>query len=450
MPERDERPDGGEAMNRSVAAGRDDGPLPSTTPNRSAKAMGLRTALGWTVATHVCRYLGLLVLVPFYGRVLGPDGYGQLVTAISVQMVVWIIANWGFSAAGTRIVASSRDRRAHVAEFGRQVHGRMLTGSIALIIGAGLTVAVPILRAEPALGILATLNGIVSACNFGWFFQGRGRYREMAAIEVCNLMLGCALVVILVSGPADAVWALTGLLVANIVALAVASVAVLRDLGWNVGRPGQGLALMSESAALFGAGGIAMIAAHASGLVVGLYASPSEVAYYGAAERIFSLVIAMTQPFDQVMLPAIAGRLGSNDRSGALRLMRRSIAALAALGACAALVASTAGDLVMPIVFGAAFGPSAVILAAFAPAFLLMLLAHALNVYVLIALHRDRIVAMGLIIGTVAGLTALLLLVPAFGGVGAAIARSIAFAITIAIVAGHLVRSGLFAELRRP
>ncbi|MFP3570473.1 polysaccharide biosynthesis protein, partial [Paraburkholderia sp. SIMBA_030] len=48
------------------------------------------------------RYLYPLVLIPYYGRVLGAGGYGVVLAGTSLSNSLWLFVNFGLSTVGGR------------------------------------------------------------------------------------------------------------------------------------------------------------------------------------------------------------------------------------------------------------------------------------------------------------------------------------------------------------
>lgn len=55
-----------------------------------------RSDLIFVYAAYTLRYLYLLLLIPFYGRVLGVEGYAVVLAAMSLMAIVWRFVDWGF------------------------------------------------------------------------------------------------------------------------------------------------------------------------------------------------------------------------------------------------------------------------------------------------------------------------------------------------------------------
>ncbi|MDB4988607.1 MAG: polysaccharide biosynthesis protein, partial [Myxococcaceae bacterium] len=121
---------------------------------------------------YTFRYLYLLILVPFYGRVLGAAEYGRLLTAMSLFQIVWQLFEWGFPIAGTRDAASTTDPEKLAALYGQHMKGRLITLGPAIAVGLTATMLSPVLRERPIFGLLATLTALASGSNMSWYFQG--------------------------------------------------------------------------------------------------------------------------------------------------------------------------------------------------------------------------------------------------------------------------------------
>ena len=155
-------------------------PRPAAAMPSAPTPISTRRALAFVYAGYAFRYAYLLVLIPFYGRVLGAEEYGRLLAAMSLYQVVWMLGEYGFPVVGARDAAASRDRAHLCALFGRHVMGRLWMALPGLAIGLGGTLLSPLLRENPLLGALATANGLLAAFNLGWFFQGTLRFARRA------------------------------------------------------------------------------------------------------------------------------------------------------------------------------------------------------------------------------------------------------------------------------
>lgn len=169
--------------------------------------------IGFVYGGYLMRYVYLIIVVPFYGRMLGVAGYGRVLASMSLMNVIWMLVNYGFSPVGMRDVSKAQSNEECNDIFSLHVSARIVHGVVGGTIGLIATMCSPILSERPLIGVLATLLGIVSGMNLGWLFQGRHQFRTPIIIEVFGFLLSLVLVLSLVRGPDDAVWVLASLLI---------------------------------------------------------------------------------------------------------------------------------------------------------------------------------------------------------------------------------------------
>ena len=179
----------------------------------------LKKDAAFVYAGYLLRYLSLFILIPYYGRVLGPANYGKVLAAMSVMNIVWMVVNYGFSTTGAREMASTHGRAERGRVFGRQITARFILLPVGIAIGAVGTLWSPILSANIWFGVLATLHGVLAAFNLGWFFQGVRRFRTGMAVEVLSYPTTVIFVLLLVHTADDGVNVFVALVLSSIICL---------------------------------------------------------------------------------------------------------------------------------------------------------------------------------------------------------------------------------------
>ena len=281
---------------------------------------------------YIMRYLYLLVVIPFYGRVLGVTEYGRVLAAMSLMNVIWMLVSYGFTFVGMRDVSRVHEKHEYNAIFSLHLSARILLGAVGGAIGLTATFCSPVLSQHPLIGVLATVLGIVNGWNLGWLFQGRQHFRTPIMLEVVGFALSLVLVLSLVRGPADSTWVLASLLTACICSTSIAYWLTLKDVGrpalnWR-GVPG----LMRDSTMLFLYSTGSVVLTSASTYLLTLLSTPTQVGYYGAAERFATIGLSLMGPAAQVFIPTISRQIAQNDHQGARSTTRRGAALLLSYG----------------------------------------------------------------------------------------------------------------------
>ena len=374
---------------------------------------------------YIMRYLYLLVVIPFYGRVLGVTEYGRVLAAMSLMNVIWMLVSYGFTFVGMRDVSRAREKSEYNRIFSLHLSARLMMGTIGGIVGLTATFCSPVLSQRPLIGILAMLLGILNGWNLGWLFQGRHHFRTPIMLEVVGFALSLVLVLSLVRGPADSTWVLASLLTACICSTSIAYWLTLKDVGrpalnWR-GVPG----LMRDSTMLFLYSTGSVVLTSASTYLLTLLSTPTQVGYYGAAERFATIGLSLMGPAAQVFIPTISRQIAQNDHQGARSTTRRGAALLLGYGFLALGGALVLSPLLLPLILGAAFTPSAHVLQRFAFMFPFSAFNQFVGFYIFLPRKKDRLMAVAGLMSAAANLTSALLLAPHFGAIGMATARVI-------------------------
>ncbi|WP_206952544.1 lipopolysaccharide biosynthesis protein [Trinickia acidisoli] len=374
---------------------------------------------------YIMRYLYLLVVIPFYGRVLGVTEYGRVLAAMSLMNVIWMLVSFGFTFVGMRDASRVHEKHEHNHIFSLHLSARMSMGCGVGLIGLIATFCSPVLSQHPLIGIFATLLGVLNGCNVSWLFQGRQHFRTPIIIEVIGFVMSLVLVLLLVHGPSDSTMVLASLLAAGVCSTAIAYRLTVKDIGWPRlqlrGVPG----LMRDSTMLFLYSTGSVVLTSASTYLLTLLSTPTQVGYYGAAERFASIGLSLMGPASQVFIPTISRQISQNDHHGARVTTRRGAALLLGYGFLALGGALVLSPYVLPLILGKAFAPSAHVLQRFAWMFPFSAFNQFVGFYVLLPRKKDRLMAIAGLMSAAANLTSALLLAPHYGALGMALARVI-------------------------
>jgi PST family polysaccharide transporter len=407
-----------------------------------------RRALAFVYVGYAFRYLYLLILVPFYGRVLGAAEYGRVLAAMSLFQIVWLLGEYGFPPVGARDAAAANDRRELARIYGRHVSGRLLTALPAAAVGLGGTLVSPILREHPIYGVLATITGLMAAFNLGWFFQGTLRFRTSVVLELVGFAINLPLILCFVRAPEHGVRVLAIIFTSSLISTVAAHAIAVKSLGSERIPYDGARALVADSTALFAHKGLILLMANSSTYLVSLFASASEVGFYGAAERLISAALSLMNPANQVLIGTVSREIASREGEGrAYALMRTGFFAFSALGI--AMLAGTLllGSTIIPLILGPSFVPAIPMLHVLALIFPFAAIDQVVTGYVLIPLRLDRVVTRVSFQSAVVTVLLVLVLGRSFGGLGVSWARSIGAALMAANLLFTLRSRQLFQRI---
>ncbi|HTE41166.1 MAG TPA: oligosaccharide flippase family protein [Steroidobacteraceae bacterium] len=414
-------------------------PVASTLP----KETSTKRALAFVYVGYSFRYLYLLVLIPFYGRVLGAAVYGRLVAAMALFQAVWLIAEYGFPLSGARDIAVSDGPRRAVL-YGQHMSGRLTMSALALLVGVGGTYLSPVLRQVPLMGILATFVGLVASFNLGWYFTGIQRFRTSVSMEVLGFALNLPLILFFVRGPQDDWKVMAALLASSGVCTIVAHATALASMDRAAIRWGGAWQLIRGSTALFISRGLGMLLASASTYLISLLTSATELGLYGAAERLISAGLSLLQPTNQVLVSKVSRHVGSESTSDrAFTVIRIAAVCLTGLGISMLLGTELLGQFIVPLILGHEFAAAVPMVKALAITLPFTAINSVIISYVLIPFRFDRFVPMVSAISGAITLGLVVLLGRPYGGMGVVYARVVGEIVTLILLCGVLRKTQL-------
>jgi O-antigen/teichoic acid export membrane protein len=407
--------------------------------------------LAFVYGGYIMRYIYLIVVIPFYGRVLGVTEYGRVLAAMSVMNVIWMLVSYGFTFVGIRDVSKRQSRGEHNAIFSLHLSARLLTALLGGLVGVSATFFSPVLSERPAIGFLATALGIVSGLNLGWLFQGRHRFRTPIVLEVVGFALSLVLIFSLVHSPADSAWVVGSLLLAGVFSTGIAYGLTVADIGLPriSGRGINQLVRSSTMLFCYSTGSVVLTAS--STYLLTLLSTPSQVGYYGAAERFATIGLSLMGPAGQVFIPTISRQLAMGDHDGARATTCRGAALLLSYGLFALCGALLLSPFLLPMILGAAFTPGAHVLQRLAWIFPFAAFNQFVGFYVFVPRQKDRLLATAGLMSALANLAGALYLAPRYGAMGMALARVMGEATLSLSLMCLAFRAGLLTVVfRRP
>lgn len=352
-------------------------------------------------------------------RTLGPAAFGILSWGLAWLAYFSVGLDLGTGVYGVREVARDPSRVRLLA--GQILSVRLMMLCVALVLFYG---SLLLLDKPATLKTVVAVQGIALvgfALTMDWVFQGVERMGILAVRNVAATALTLAGILLFVHDPSDVIWAAAAMAGTSvIVALALGVPLVrtwgpLRLRGYRADWPHILRASLPIGASLFAM----TIYGVTDQFLLGLLRTEQETGWYGAAYRVLTASLILGDILNQAFLPSLSNAAG--DRSLMVRRGRAFATTLFSVGLpVTAAGALLAGDLITGFA-GEAYTPATT------PLVLLMAAASATYVSkafgdALVAWNHER--AYLAVVATGAGINVVLnlVLIPPYGGTGAAAA----------------------------
>ena len=151
-----------------------------------------------------CTYVLPIITFPYLARVLGPSGWGSVVFAQAIGLIIAVFVEYGFDISASRETSRHRDEPQRLAELISGVLGAK--GLLALLCIAGALISRRFFHnvspSQP-LFYASVAWGVCQGINMLWFFQGLERMRLASALEIGGKLVATLSIFVLVRKPED-------------------------------------------------------------------------------------------------------------------------------------------------------------------------------------------------------------------------------------------------------
>ncbi len=397
-------------------------------------------------AGYLVRYLGLFVLIPYYGRVLGPENYGQVLSATSLMTIVLAILGFGFLLRGARDTACAQTDEERSRVFNAHLMGRILllpAGAVTALIGWHFSNP---LEGNIMFAVLAFLIACVNAFNLGWFFQGLRKFKTSIVIDTMFYPLNILFTLTLVRGPEDGIWALWSLLISGSLCLCAAYVICWKYVKVDFSQIREGFLEIKDSTILFLNSINFTILNSGSTYILSTFERPDQVGFYGSAERFFSIALGLLTPLAQILMPTISNMHAMN-KERAIHLARKGILIEGLFGLAGVLGGVILSPFLIPMIMGHKFEPSVLMFQLLICALPFAAIRHAISLYVYMPLKHEKQVLIISIVNAGTFLALSILATQFWGGKGMATARIVSEGAALILALIMIKRSGLTAYI---
>lgn len=296
-----------------------------------------------------------LITIPYLARTLRPEGWGLVVFVQSFAAWLTLVLEYGFNLSATRWIARDRNNRSYVASVVAGVLGAKCILAILIMVAAGVAAwAVPVFRLHAWLVFWAAAIALVHGFSPFWYFLGTEQMRGPATLEVLARVAATAGIFVWVRDPGDgwivlALQAGTGLLWVGVATFwlyrEVPFVRVDFRNAWLTLRAAVGLFLFRSASGVY---------TLANSFILGLFAGPGIVAFYGGADKIVRVVVSLLHPVSQALYPRMS-QLAMTDRERAGSLTRASLVAIGGAGLMLGAATAIAAPFLVRVLLGAGY-----------------------------------------------------------------------------------------------
>ncbi|MDO5662516.1 MAG: lipopolysaccharide biosynthesis protein [Brachybacterium sp.] len=311
--------------------------MSTTRPQRADSSRKVGGDAAVIAVGYLASFAYPLVSLPFLARALGAEGLGTVMVLLAVLQLVVMTTDFGFGMSALRRTVHAPDRAARSVVVAETLGAKAVLWGACAIVLAVPAATVPLLREHAGALVLGMVLVLLGTWYPGWLLQGLGRTVTFALAMALSRLAALVGLVLTVDGP-DHIGRAVGWQLAP---MALSALAVWPLLLWRwrqvhpaTATPAGIRAALRDSAPLFVPNIAVMVSGSATTLALGALTTPTQVAFFGAAERFANAVRGVGRGVVDAMLP----RITRPDTDHRLRRMILGGIPLAYLLSAAALI----------------------------------------------------------------------------------------------------------------
>lgn len=398
----------------------------------------------WLGVSQVGARLIRAAFMVYLARLVGAEGYGVISYALSLAALISSVTDLGISGVITREGSRHRDDQLRYLATGAASKFGLM-GLAVIGLGIWALLGAPQAMLIPLVILVVAFDGARDLATA--LFRAQERMELEAYVQlITNIAIaGLALVAALVTESAG--WILGGYATGCAIGAAAALWPLRASLGNLRSRYDRSLVReLVRSSWTFGVVGlVGGIMLNSDAIMLAWFRPEAEVGFYAAAQRIVQLAYVLPLPIASALFPLVA-RV-ADDREKFKLVVEGASRFLLVIGTGGAIALLAASGATIRLLYGAAFSPSAEILAIMSltivPSFIVASLGNAL-----FALRKERALIGYAILAIIANIGANLLLIPRMGGMGSALATVLAQTVLLGYLAYILKRAAGVSILR--
>jgi O-antigen/teichoic acid export membrane protein len=383
---------------------------------------------GWLFADRLLRMgVGLFVGV-WIARYLGPSQYGILNYASSFVALFSAIALLGLEAIIVRDIVRYPERESEI--LGTTFFLRFFAGLLSYLVAVG---AIFVMRPDDRVshllvGVMGWVLVFGSFDTIDLWFQSKVRSKYVVYAKNAGFLLAAALRIAFIVTKAPIVY----FAVANVAEIGFGAIGLLivyKRSGQSIShwKKSMDLArqLFTESWPLLLSGIVFMVYLRIDQVLLGQLADAHEVGVYAAAVRVAEIWFFIPAAIVSSVFPNIV-RTKDNDENEFYGRLQKLYNLLAFIGYAIAIPGSLVAGLVIKLLFGAPYAAAAPMLILLLWSDVFAILAVARNSY-LLAMNWSWVLSLMVLAGAVSNVLLNLVLIPRYGGIGAALASLVSY-----------------------
>lgn len=375
---------------------------------------------------QIMNYVFPFVTIPYVVRVLGVEKFGVVSFASAFIGYFYLLLDFGFNFSATKEISIHRDNKQKVSETIISIYIiKSALFLVASLIFFTCLFTIPLFAGDKLLYFFSFISVIGAFLYPQWYLQGIEKMGVVTIVTFISRFLIVILIFTLIRDVND--YKLYALLNSvGTILIGVISVAILAKQVALIKIPPFSVISKTfrESSIMFLSTVSINLYTTSNTFLLGLFASPSIVGYWSAADKLRLAAQGLLSPITQGLYPHMSAKFNSSKES-ALKFLRKSLFPITLLGLALSLVLLLFAEPIVAIVLGRGFTNSIIILKIISFLPFIILLSNIFGVQILLNLDGSKEFTAIVLFAGIFNLCISLIIVPRLQATGTAISITI-------------------------
>ena len=246
-----------------------------------------------------------LITLPYLTRVLTVDTYGTVSYVKTIMTYLQLTVDFGFMLSGTKDIVKGKQNGEDLGKItGDILLARIILGIIAFAVLVGLIIVLPILRENVLYTFLSYVSVFFSIFLFDYVFRGLEEMQVITIRFVIMKGIAAALIFVFVHNDTQIIWIPILDCIGSLLAVALVWIEIKkRNLHIKLMSLSRSLNKLGESAIYFASEMATTAFGALNTVLIGVFLSKSDVAYWSLCITMISAVQAMYEPINSGVYP---------------------------------------------------------------------------------------------------------------------------------------------------
>lgn len=303
-------------------------------------------------------YVAPFIVLPYLSRILGADGFGLMVAALSLTVIANVCTDFGFNLSATYLISRKQSQTRYISKIITAIYALKLMLLVLVSFGIALYLVFAVSYTPLAIAAIY-MTVFFQAFMSPWLFQGIEKMKLITYSTIASRMVYVVIIFLLVKNKGDYDLALMCNAIATMLACFLANWLIKRE-GFYLAKPSKRLLklMLAHSSQFFASRVVLQASSSISILVLNSTVSATQVGLFGASQKLYGAFKQLINPFSQALYPYMAN-------TGNTKLLFKLVVVLALVMSVPATIGFIFAEPIIELIFGSEFGQSSDILRIF-------------------------------------------------------------------------------------